>query len=264
MLERFAFVEVPEPRPSASSSRPAAPRSAATRCASSSPAPDAAPAVRPARQRPCASVRFASALRRAAATSGVRGVLEGTCKARIRGTPTTGGHPLRPQISRCVAVRRRPCVVSLVALFVSLGGVGYAATQLPDNSVGTAQLKNGAVSYRRSSPTRSARSGSPTAASSTASSPTALSPTRTSSPARSAQCAPTSTSCRRASAARAAPAARSARSTTRARSRATDAARRVRHDQQHGDGDRHRGGGQHRRRSRRARRTWRSPTRRRR
>jgi hypothetical protein len=36
-------------------------------------------------------------------------------------------------------------VISLVALFVSLGGVGYAATQLPNGSVGTAQLKNSAV-----------------------------------------------------------------------------------------------------------------------
>ncbi len=45
-------------------------------------------------------------------------------------------------------VRRRPSaplVVSFVALFVALGGVGYAATQLPANSVGNAQLKNGSV-----------------------------------------------------------------------------------------------------------------------
>jgi hypothetical protein len=45
-------------------------------------------------------------------------------------------------------VRRRPSapiVISLVALFLSLGGVGWAATQLPSNSVGTAQLKNGSV-----------------------------------------------------------------------------------------------------------------------
>lgn len=35
--------------------------------------------------------------------------------------------------------------ISLVALFVSLGGVGYAAVSLPNNSVGTAQLKNNAV-----------------------------------------------------------------------------------------------------------------------
>jgi len=37
-------------------------------------------------------------------------------------------------------------VVSLIALFVALGGTSYAAvTSLPANSVGTAQLKNGAV-----------------------------------------------------------------------------------------------------------------------
>jgi len=45
-------------------------------------------------------------------------------------------------------VRRRPSaplIVSFVALFVALGGVGYAATQLPANSVGTAQLRNGSV-----------------------------------------------------------------------------------------------------------------------
>ena len=45
-------------------------------------------------------------------------------------------------------VRRRPSaplVVSFAALFVALGGVGYAATQLPPNSVGSAQLRNGSV-----------------------------------------------------------------------------------------------------------------------
>jgi len=42
--------------------------------------------------------------------------------------------------------------VSVVALFMSLGGVGYAATQLPNNSVGTAQLRNGAVSYQKIQP----------------------------------------------------------------------------------------------------------------
>jgi len=36
-------------------------------------------------------------------------------------------------------------VISLVALFVALGGTTYAATALPTNSVGTAQLKQGAV-----------------------------------------------------------------------------------------------------------------------
>jgi hypothetical protein len=44
--------------------------------------------------------------------------------------------------------RRRPSaplIVSFVALFVALGGVGYAASQIPPNSVGTAQLQNGSV-----------------------------------------------------------------------------------------------------------------------
>jgi len=36
-------------------------------------------------------------------------------------------------------------VVSLVALFVALGGTTYAATSLPANSVGTAQIRNKAV-----------------------------------------------------------------------------------------------------------------------
>jgi hypothetical protein len=43
---------------------------------------------------------------------------------------------------------RRPSsamMVALLALFVSLSGVGYAATQLPRNSVGTAQLRAKAV-----------------------------------------------------------------------------------------------------------------------
>jgi hypothetical protein len=45
--------------------------------------------------------------------------------------------------------RRRPSasiVISVIALFVALGGVGYAAVSVPNNSVGTSQLKNGAVS----------------------------------------------------------------------------------------------------------------------
>src|SRR5690349_13389680 len=36
-------------------------------------------------------------------------------------------------------------VVALVALFVALGGVGYAATKLPKNSVGSRQIKANAV-----------------------------------------------------------------------------------------------------------------------
>lgn len=37
-------------------------------------------------------------------------------------------------------------VISTLCLFLLLGGGAYAATQLPKNSVGTKQLKNGAVS----------------------------------------------------------------------------------------------------------------------
>ena len=36
-------------------------------------------------------------------------------------------------------------IVAIIALIVSMGGTGYAAFTLPDNSVGTKQLKNGAV-----------------------------------------------------------------------------------------------------------------------
>jgi hypothetical protein len=45
-----------------------------------------------------------------------------------------------------------PMVVSLVALFLSVGGVGYAAISLPANSVGTAQLRNEAVTYKKIEP----------------------------------------------------------------------------------------------------------------
>ncbi len=50
---------------------------------------------------------------------------------------------------------RRPSLaiaISVTALFMSLGGVGYAATQLPRNSVGTSQLQNEAVSFRKIRP----------------------------------------------------------------------------------------------------------------
>lgn len=52
-------------------------------------------------------------------------------------------------------MRRRPSPamgVALAALFVSLGGVGYAASTLPSGSVGTAQLQNDAVSYQKIQP----------------------------------------------------------------------------------------------------------------
>jgi hypothetical protein len=40
-------------------------------------------------------------------------------------------------------------VISLVALFVALGGTTYAAVALPAHSVGTKQLKNGAVTKKK-------------------------------------------------------------------------------------------------------------------
>lgn len=40
-------------------------------------------------------------------------------------------------------------VVATLALFLALGGVGYAATKLPRHSVGRAQLKSGAVNSRK-------------------------------------------------------------------------------------------------------------------
>jgi hypothetical protein len=40
-------------------------------------------------------------------------------------------------------------VISLVALFVALGGTTYAATSLPKNSVGTKQIKNNAVTSKK-------------------------------------------------------------------------------------------------------------------
>lgn len=40
-------------------------------------------------------------------------------------------------------------VVSMVALFVALGGVSYAAISLPNNSVGTKQIKKNAVTGKK-------------------------------------------------------------------------------------------------------------------
>jgi hypothetical protein len=52
-------------------------------------------------------------------------------------------------------LRRRPSaamVIALVALFVALGGVGYAAVSLPAGSVGRAQIQNNAVNYTKIEP----------------------------------------------------------------------------------------------------------------
>lgn len=40
-------------------------------------------------------------------------------------------------------------VISVIALIVAMGGTGYAAVSLPKNSVGTAQLRNGAVTKQK-------------------------------------------------------------------------------------------------------------------
>jgi hypothetical protein len=53
------------------------------------------------------------------------------------------------------ALKRRPSapmVVSVVALFLSVGGVGYAAVALPANSVGTDQIRDDAVTFRKIEP----------------------------------------------------------------------------------------------------------------
>ena len=50
---------------------------------------------------------------------------------------------------------RRPSpaiAISVTALFLSLGGVSYAASQLPRNSVGNAQIQDGAVSFTKIRP----------------------------------------------------------------------------------------------------------------
>jgi hypothetical protein len=46
----------------------------------------------------------------------------------------------------------RSNVVAYVALFVALGGTSYAATTLPRNSVGTWQLRKGAVTASKVRP----------------------------------------------------------------------------------------------------------------
>jgi hypothetical protein len=43
-------------------------------------------------------------------------------------------------------------VISFIALIVAMGGTGYAAISIPKNSVGTPQLRNGAVTKQKIAP----------------------------------------------------------------------------------------------------------------
>jgi hypothetical protein len=52
---------------------------------------------------------------------------------------------LRPQLTYAN-------VMATIAVFIALGGVSYAALKLPKNSVGTKQIKNGAVTPPKVSP----------------------------------------------------------------------------------------------------------------
>src|SRR3954447_21063322 len=51
----------------------------------------------------------------------------------------------RRRVAARMPFPRPSTALALVALAVALGGTGYAATVLPEGSVGTAQLKDGAV-----------------------------------------------------------------------------------------------------------------------
>jgi hypothetical protein len=43
-------------------------------------------------------------------------------------------------------------VISMISLFVAMGGAGYAAVLLPANSVGTRQIRNNAVNFKKIAP----------------------------------------------------------------------------------------------------------------
>ena len=85
-----------------------------------------------------------------------------TPRARYRPRPMTpsGGTSVStndptpdPRKARRVRVVPSPAMaVALVALFVALGGTGYAVTRLPSNSVGTTQLRKNAVTSSRIRP----------------------------------------------------------------------------------------------------------------
>ncbi|MDX6721199.1 MAG: hypothetical protein QOJ63_3453, partial [Solirubrobacteraceae bacterium] len=56
---------------------------------------------------------------------------------------------VRPVVARLRAGLTYANVVGSLALFIALGGVSYAAVKIPSASVGTDQLKEGAVTSSR-------------------------------------------------------------------------------------------------------------------
>jgi hypothetical protein len=69
---------------------------------------------------------------------------DGAARLRI----ATGGTNPEEENEMKAKLRRRPSpatVIATIALLAALGGTGYAATQLPPNSVGTLQVKNGSL-----------------------------------------------------------------------------------------------------------------------
>src|SRR5919108_4804559 len=75
----------------------------------------------------------------------------GSTRIRVSGRFRLDPGPLHPNAKPMKRLfRLQPAtVVSLVALFVALGGTGYAAIKLPANSVGTKQLKKKAVTLKK-------------------------------------------------------------------------------------------------------------------
>jgi hypothetical protein len=76
----------------------------------------------------------------------------GTLWRPINIAASNRGYGEQPQVRKGLHMRRlfrtRPSpafVLALIALFASCAGAGYAAVTLPANSVGTKQLKNGAI-----------------------------------------------------------------------------------------------------------------------
>jgi hypothetical protein len=66
----------------------------------------------------------------------------------VSGRPGVGGRPLKRGrlVNRFARLRPSPAIViSLISLFVALGGTAYAVTSLPKNSVGSRQVINGSL-----------------------------------------------------------------------------------------------------------------------